>query len=234
MTTSHNKANVGDIKKTVLMPGDPLRAKFIAENFLTNVIQFNDIRNMYGYSGIYKNLEISVMGSGMGIPSIGIYSYELYKTYDVDKIIRVGTCGSYQEDIDLFDIIIAQASSSDSNFANQFELPGSIAALADFSCLENAVKVARNTGKRFHVGNVFSSDIFYNVNDKWKNWSNMGVLAVEMESYGLYLTAQSLRKKALTILTVSDSFYQKRQTTPKERETSFTDMIEIALESCLI
>ncbi|MCI5674849.1 MAG: purine-nucleoside phosphorylase [Ezakiella sp.] len=235
MSTAHNRANKGDINKTVLMPGDPLRAKFIAENFFTDVKQFNDIRNMLGYSGNYKGEPFSVMGSGMGIPSIGIYSHELYSLYDVEKIIRVGSCGSYQEDIELFDIIIAQGSSSDSNFHSQFNLNGQIAALADFNSLEKAVAVARKAGKKIHVGNVFSSDVFYNYGkDEWKKWSDMGILAVEMESYGLYLTAQSLGKSALTILTVSDSFHTKKETTPEERERSFTDMIEIALESCLI
>ncbi len=235
MSTPHNDAKLGDIKKTVLMPGDPLRAKFIAENFLENVKQFNSVRNMFGYSGTYKGEEFSVMGSGMGIPSIGIYAHELYTKYDVEKIIRVGSCGTYQKDLDLFDIVIAQGSSSDSNFAHQFGLPGTISALADFESLEKAVQSARKMNKKVHVGNVFSSDVFYNANsDEWKQWEKMGILGVEMESYGLYLIAQYLRKKALTILTVSDSFHKTEITTAEQRQTSFTDMIEIALESCLI
>lgn len=235
MSTPHNEAKKGDIKKTVLMPGDPLRAKFIAENFLENVKQFNTVRNMFGYSGTYKGEEFSVMGSGMGIPSIGIYSHELYTQYDVEKIIRVGSCGAYQKDLDLFDIVIAQGSSSDSNFHHQFNLPGTVAALADFESLEKAVATARKMNKKVHVGNVFSSDIFYNANnEEWKAWEKMGVLGVEMESFGLYLIAQYLGKKALTILTVSDSFHKSEITTPEQRQNSFTDMIEIALESCLI
>lgn len=233
--TPHNEAKKGDIKDTVLMPGDPLRAKYIAENFLTDVKQFNAVRNMFGFSGKYKGKELSVMGSGMGIPSIGIYAHELYANYDVKNIIRVGSCGAYNKDLKLFDLVIAMGASSDSNFAHQFNLPGSISAICDFELLKKAVISAEKLDMNFRVGNVFSSDIFYNNNeDEWKRWEDMGILAVEMESYGLYLTAQKLGKKALTILTVSDSFHMKEQTTPKEREKSFNDMILVALESCLI
>lgn len=233
--TPHNEANRGDIKKTVLMPGDPLRAKYIAENFLTDVKQFNAVRNMFGFSGKYKGKELSVMGSGMGIPSIGIYAYELYEKYDVENIIRVGSCGAYNKDLKLFDLVIAMGASSDSNFAHQFNLPGTISAICDFDLLRKAVISAEKLDMNVRVGNVFSSDVFYNNNeDEWKRWEDMGILAVEMESYGLYLTAQKLGKKALTILTVSDSFHMKEQTTPKEREKSFNDMILVALESCLI
>lgn len=233
--TPHNEAKKGDIKDTVLMPGDPLRAKYIAENFLTDVKQFNAVRNMFGFSGKYKGKELSVMGSGMGIPSIGIYAHELYENYDVKNIIRVGSCGAYNKDLKLFDLVIAMGASSDSNFAHQFNLPGTISAICDFELLKKAVISAEKLDMNFRVGNVFSSDIFYNNNeDEWKRWEDMGILAVEMESYGLYLTAQKLGKKALTILTVSDSFHIKEQTTPKEREKSFNDMILVALESCLI
>lgn len=233
--TPHNEAKKGDIKDTVLMPGDPLRAKYIAENFLTDVKQFNAVRNMFGFSGKYKGKELSVMGSGMGIPSIGIYAHELYANYDVKNIIRVGSCGAYNKDLKLFDLVIAMGASSDSNFAHQFNLPGTISAICDFELLKKAVISAEKLDMNFRVGNVFSSDIFYNNNeDEWKRWEDMGILAVEMESYGLYLTAQKLGKKALTILTVSDSFHIKEQTTPKEREKSFNDMILVALESCLI
>lgn len=233
--TPHNEAKRGDIKDTVLMPGDPLRAKYIAENFLTDVKQFNAVRNMFGYSGKYKGKEISVMGSGMGIPSIGIYAYELYEQYDVKNIIRVGSCGAYSKDLKLFDLVIAMGASSDSNFAHQFNLPGTISAICDFDLLRKAVTSAEKLDMNVRVGNVFSSDIFYNNNeDEWKRWEELGILAVEMECYGLYLTAQKLGKKALGILTVSDSFHLKEQTTPKEREKSFNDMILVALESCLI
>ncbi|KGF07551.1 purine-nucleoside phosphorylase [Tissierellia bacterium S7-1-4] len=233
--TPHNEAKKGEIKDTVLMPGDPLRAKYIAENFLTDVKQFNAVRNMFGFSGKYKGKELSVMGSGMGIPSIGIYAHELYENYDVKNIIRVGSCGAYNKDLKLFDLVIAMGASSDSNFAHQFNLPGTISAICDFELLKKAVISAEKLDMNVRVGNVFSSDIFYNNNeDEWKRWEDMGILAVEMESYGLYLTAQKLGKKALTILTVSDSFHMKEQTTPKEREKSFNDMILVALESCLI
>lgn len=233
--TPHNEAKRGDIKDTVLMPGDPLRAKYIAENFLTDVKQFNAVRNMFGYSGKYKGKELSVMGSGMGIPSIGIYAHELYEQYDVKNIIRVGSCGAYSKDLKLFDLVIAMGASSDSNFAHQFNLPGTISAICDFDLLRKAVTSAEKLDMNVRVGNVFSSDIFYNNNeDEWKRWEELGILAVEMECYGLYLTAQNLGKKALGILTVSDSFHLKEQTTPKEREKSFNDMILVALESCLI
>lgn len=233
--TPHNEAKKGDIKDTVLMPGDPLRAKYIAENFLTDVKQFNAVRNMFGYSGKYKGKELSVMGSGMGIPSIGIYAHELYEQYDVKNIIRVGSCGAYSKDLKLFDLVIAMGASSDSNFAHQFNLPGTISAICDFDLLRKAVTSAEKLDMNVRVGNVFSSDIFYNNNeDEWKRWEELGILAVEMECYGLYLTAQKLGKKALGILTVSDSFHLKEQTTPKEREKSFNDMILVALESCLI
>ena len=233
--TPHNEAKRGDIKDTVLMPGDPLRAKYIAENFLTDVKQFNAVRNMFGYSGKYKGKELSVMGSGMGIPSIGIYAHELYEQYDVKNIIRVGSCGAYSKDLKLFDLVIAMGASSDSNFAHQFNLPGTISAICDFDLLRKAVTSAEKLDMNVRVGNVFSSDIFYNNNeDEWKRWEELGILAVEIECYGLYLTAQKLGKKALGILTVSDSFHLKEQTTPKEREKSFNDMILVALESCLI
>lgn len=233
--TPHNEAKRGDIKDTVLMPGDPLRAKYIAENFLTDVKQFNAVRNMFGYSGKYKGKELSVMGSGMGIPSIGIYAHELYEQYDVKNIIRVGSCGAYSKDLKLFDLVLAMGASSDSNFAHQFNLPGTISAICDFDLLRKAVTSAEKLDMNARVGNVFSSDIFYNNNeDEWKRWEELGILAVEMECYGLYLTAQKLGKKALGILTVSDSFHLTEQTNPKEREKSFNDMILVALESCLI
>lgn len=233
--TPHNEAKRGDIKDTVLMPGDPLRAQYIAENFLTDVKQFNAVRNMFGYSGKYKGKELSVMGSGMGIPSIGIYAHELYEQYDVKNIIRVGSCGAYSKDLKLFDLVLAMGASSDSNFAHQFNLPGTISAICDFDLLRKAVTSAEKLDMNVRVGNVFSSDIFYNNNeDEWKRWEELGILAVEMECYGLYLTAQKLGKKALGILTVSDSFHLTEQTTPKEREKSFNDMILVALESCLI
>lgn len=235
MTTPHIEAKPGEIHPFVLMPGDPLRAKFIAENFLTGPRLVSRVRNMYAYSGEYDGVGITVMGSGMGIPSIGIYAHELYAHYGVEAIVRVGSCGAYDASLDLYDIVLAQGASSDSNFAHPFRLPGTIAALADFELLETAVRVARDGGSRVRVGNVLSSDVFYNADEtEWMRWRQMGVLAVEMESYGLYLTAQRNGKKALSILTVSDSFCFEKKTTPEQRETSFTRMMEIALQTCIL
>ena len=229
--TPHNEGKIGDFAKTVLMPGDPLRAKYIAEHYLENVRQVNGVRNMLGYTGTYKGKEVTVMGSGMGMPSIGIYSYELFAFYGVENIIRIGSCGSYQPDINLYDIIICQGSCTDSNFASQYKLNGTFSALASYELLEKAVDAAKKKNARYHVGNIMSSDIFYGVDgDNWKKWAQMGVLGVEMESYALYCNAAYLHKKALTILTVSDSFTSKQETTAQERQNSFTQMMEIALE----
>ncbi len=229
--TPHNQGKIGDFAKTVLMPGDPLRAKYIAEHFLSDVRQVNGVRNMLGYTGTYKGKEVTVMGSGMGMPSIGIYSYELFKFYGVENIIRIGSCGSYQEDIDLYDIIICQGSCTDSNFAKQYNLNGTFSALASYDLLEKAVEASKKHNARYHVGNIMSSDIFYGADSEaWKKWQSMGVLGVEMESYALYCNAAYLHKKALTILTVSDSFTSHKETTAEERQNSFTQMMEIALD----
>ena len=231
MSTPHNKGNLGDFAKTVLMPGDPLRAKFIAENFLENPRLVNTVRNMLAYTGTYHGKEVTVMGSGMGMPSIGIYSYELFKFYGVEQIIRVGSCGSFQENMDLFDVVICQGSSNDSNFAAQYQLPGTFSPLASYELLEKAVESAKKRNAKYHVGNILSSDIFYRADgDSWKKWKEMGILGVEMESYALYCNAAYLHKKALTILTVSDSFIHKTETTAEQREKSFTKMMEIALD----
>mgnify|MGYP000038936005 FL=1 len=231
MSTPHNRGNIGDFAKTVLMPGDPLRAKFIAETFLENPRLVNTVRNMLAYTGTYKGKEVTVMGSGMGMPSIGIYSYELFKFYGVEQIIRIGSCGAFQENMNLFDIIICQGSSTDSNFAAQYQLPGIYSPLASYDLLEKAVASAKKHHANYHVGNILSSDIFYRADgDSWKKWKEMGVLGVEMESYALYCNAAYLHKKALTILTVSDSFISKKETTAEEREKSFTQMMEIALD----
>lgn len=228
--TPHNMAKAGDFAKTVLMPGDPLRAKYIAEHFLTDVKQVNSVRNMLAFTGKYKGKPVSVMGGGMGMPSVGIYSYELYAFYGVEQIIRIGTCGSYQENVKVFDIIFAQGSCTNSSWGNQYKLGGTFTAIASYDLLEKAVAEARRTNTPFHVGNILSSDVFYGDDpDTWKKWANMGVLGVEMESYALYSNAAFLHKKALTILTVSDSFISHEETTPLERETSFTRMAEIAL-----
>ena len=231
MGTAHNKAEVGDIAKTVLMPGDPLRAKYIAETYLTEVKCFNSVRNMLGFTGKYNGKEISVMGSGMGMPSIGIYSYELYRFYNVESIIRIGSAGALHEDIDLKDLVFAQGACTDSRFAYQYELPGSFAPIADFSLLEKAVSEARALGTRFKVGNVVSSDIFYNVYpEAAKKWAGMGVLCVEMEAAALYMNAAKLHKKALAILSISDHILKGTELSPEERQTGFSEMMEIALK----
>ncbi len=231
MATPHNQASEGAFGKTVLMPGDPLRAKFIAENFLEDVVQVNAVRNMFGYTGTYKGKKVSVMGSGMGMPSIGIYAHELYAFYGVERIIRVGTCGAYSPDCKVFDVILAQGACTNSSWAHQYALPGTFSAISDFGMLKNAYEIAEGKKMNAHVGNILSSDIFYNDQPEvWKKWAKMGCLGVEMESYALYSTAAYLHKKALCILTVSDSFITHEETTPEQRQTSFKDMMEIALE----
>lgn len=231
MGTPHNAAEKGDIAKKVLMPGDPLRAKYIAEKYLENVKCFTTVRNMFGYTGTYKGKEVSVMGGGMGIPSIGIYTYELFNFYDVDEIIRIGSAGAYQDDVNLMDVIVAMGSCTDSNFGSQYQLPGTFAPIADYSLVERAVNIAREQGTPVKVGNVLSSDIFYNDNaeaaDKWRK---MGVLAVEMESAGLYMNAARAGKKALCLLTVSDHLYRHEALSADERQFGFHKMMEIALE----
>lgn len=231
MATPHNQATKGEIAKTVLMPGDPLRAKFLAETYLEDVKQFNSVRNMFGYTGTYKGKEVSIMGSGMGMPSIGIYSHELYSQYGVENIIRIGSCGSFKEEVHLRDVIIAQGACTDSNFAHQYELPGTYSAISDYGLLEKAVEKAKEKGINYHVGNILSSDIFYHADaGTTEKWGGMGCLGVEMESYALFATAAYLGKRALTLLTVSDSLVSNEQTTAKEREKTFTAMMEVALE----
>ena len=231
MATAHNHAKEGAFAKSVLMPGDPLRAKFIAETFLTDVVQVNNVRNMFGYTGYYKGKKVSVMGSGMGMPSIGIYCHELYAFYGVEKIIRVGTCGAYSPDCKVFDVILAQGACTNSNWSHQFDINGTFSAIADFEMLKDAYEVATKEKMKVHVGNILSSDIFYNDQPEvWKKWAKLGCLGVEMESYALYTTAANLNKKALCILTVSDSFITHEETTPEQRQSSFIDMMKVALE----
>jgi purine-nucleoside phosphorylase len=231
MSTPHNEAQVGEIAKTVLMPGDPLRAKFLAETYLEDVQQFNAVRNMFGYTGTYHGKRISIMGSGMGMPSIGIYSHELYEHYGVEKIIRIGSCGALKENVHLRDIIIVQGACTDSRFAHQYELPGTYSAISSYDLLEKAVLKAKEKAVTYHVGNVISSDLFYHADqDSDKKWARMGCLGVEMESYALFATAAYFSKKALTLLTVSDSLVTHEVTTSEEREKTFTAMMEIALE----
>ncbi|WP_349948534.1 purine-nucleoside phosphorylase [Lacrimispora sp. BS-2] len=232
MGTPHNGAEKGDIAKTVLMPGDPLRAKFIAETYLDDVVCFNTVRNMFGYTGTYKGKRISVMGGGMGMPSIGIYSYELFNHYDVDQIMRIGSAGAISDRIKVRDIIIAMGACTDSNYAYQYGLKGTFAPIGDYRLLERAVKEAECLGITPVVGNVLSSDVFYNA-DPWVNnsWAKMGVMAVEMESAALYMNAARAGKKALCILTVSDHILQGLSISPEERQTGFSRMMELALNT---
>lgn len=231
MSTPHIAAEKGDFAKTVLMPGDPLRAKYIADTYLENVRQVTGIRNMFGFTGTYKGKEVSIMGSGMGIPSIGIYSYELFNFYDVDNIIRIGSAGALQDDLKIKDIVIGMGACTDSNFANQFHLPGTFAPIADYGLLRRAVEIAEAQGNRVAVGNLLSADAFYNA-DKTAalRWKEMGVLAIEMESAGLYLNAAKAGKKALGIMTISDHIFTGEETSAEERQVGFHKMMEIALE----
>ena len=230
MATPHNTAEKGQFAKTVLMPGDPLRAKYIAEHFLTDAKCINEVRGMLAYTGTYQGKEVSVMGHGMGVPSLGIYTYELYHFYDVDQIIRIGSIGGYGDQVNLRDIIIAQAASTDSNYIKQFHLPGTFAPIADFGLLQKAVALAEERKLSYHVGNILTSDTFYSADPKEKDlWKAMGILGVEMETAGLYLNAAAAGKKALGILTVSDHLYKEEELSAGERQTSFTDMMELAL-----
>jgi len=229
--TPHIDPQGEEIAETVLLPGDPLRAKFIAETYLDNHRCFNEVRGMYGFTGTYGGRKISVMGTGIGVPSIALYSYELIHVFDVKNLIRVGSCGTIQEDIDLYDIVIAQGASTDSNYLRQFGLPGTYAPLASYRLLEKAKRIADEHGQRTHVGNILSSDIFYNDDpEALGKWARMGILAVEMESAGLFANAAAAGVDALGIFTVSDNIPAGLHITPQERETAFTKMIEIALE----
>lgn len=228
--TPHIGAKLGEIAKTVIMPGDPLRAKFIAENFLKDVTCFNTVRNMYGYTGTYNGKRVSVMGSGMGMPSIGIYSYELFNFYDVDNIIRIGTAGSISSDLNLMDIVIGMGVCTDSNYANQYDLPGTYAPIPSYELLSTAVSKAKDMNLNVRVGNILSSDVFYvDAEKKIKPWVDMGVLAVEMESVALYLNAAVAKKNALCILTISDKVFGKEFLTSKEREEGVMGMAKLAL-----
>ena len=228
--TPHNTAKKGDIAKKVLMPGDPLRAKYIAETYLENPVCFNTVRNVLGYTGTYKGQEVSVMASGMGMPSIGIYSYELYNFYDVDRIIRIGSAGALQDDVNVMDVIIAMGACTDSNFGSQFCLPGTFAPTASYNLVSRAVEVAKEQGTPVRVGNVVSSDVFYSDNKQASDaWRKMGVLCAEMECAGLFMTAARAGKEALGILTISDHIYREEAISAEARQTSFNKMMEIAI-----
>lgn len=233
MPTPHNNAKKGDIAKTVLMPGDPLRAKFIAETYLENPVCYNEVRGMLGFTGTYKGVPVSVQGSGMGMPSMGIYSHEFYSEYDVENIIRIGTAGSIADNINLREVIIAVSASTNSNYAAQYRLPGTYAPTASWKLIAAAVKAAEDKGCIYHAGNILSSDTFYDDANSLAEWNKMGVLAIEMESAALYMNAARSGKNALCILTVSDCPLKGLSTTAEERQTSFRDMMEIALEAAV-
>ena len=231
MKTFHNEAEPGQIGSTVLMPGDPLRAKYIAQTYLTDAVCYNRVRGMNGYTGYYKGKKISVQGSGMGIPSMGIYAYELYQNYDVDTIIRIGTAGAIHRDVEVGDLIFAMGCCTNSNFPAQYHLPGTFAPIADFSLLSAAVSQAQGSRIPFRGGNVFSSDVFYEDRKGEKGeWEKMGVLVQEMETLSLYCTAARAGKRALGMLTVGSSIHTDRALTNGERERNLDAMIQCALE----
>ena len=235
MSTPHISAKIGEIAESVLMPGDPLRAKFVAENFLENAVCYNEIRGMYGFTGTYKGKRVSVQGSGMGTPSIGIYSFELFNFYDVQSIIRIGTGGAVNRDLRIGDVVIGQGACYDSACARQYHLPGIFAPIADYGLLEKAVSAARASGVKFKTGNILTTDSFYGeTKEEMEAWSNMGILAVEMEAAALYMNAVHAKKKALCILTVSDEIFTGASAPPEERQNSFTKMMEIALETVIV
>lgn len=234
MPTPHIEAHEGQIADTILLPGDPLRAKYIAENFLEEVTLFNDVRNMLGYTGFYNGKKVSVMGTGMGMPSMGIYAYELITYFGVKKLIRVGSTGSIQPHIKVKDIVLAQATSTNSSFGKQFGLRGDIAGVADYGLLSTAARLASEKNILTHVGNILSSDVFYDADvDDWKRWSKLGVLSLEMEAHALYLIAMSTGVAALAMCTVSDSLVTGEAMNSDDREQSFNNMITLALQTAV-
>ena len=232
--TPHNSAVLGDFAHTVLMPGDPLRAKFVAETFLTDARLVNNVRGINGYTGKYMEEPVSVMASGMGMPSIGIYSYELFSFYGVENIIRIGSAGSIREDVHVRDLVFGMSACTNSNYASQYHLPGTFAPAASFELLRTAVGIAEEKGLRYHVGALLSSDTFYNDDaDATEKWAKMGVMAIEMEAAALYMNAARLGKRALAVCTVSDHILTGEATTAEERQKTFTAMMETALETAV-
>ena len=233
MPTPHNNAAKGEFAKTVLMPGDPLRAKFIAETFLTEPKLVNNVRGVQGYTGTYKGVPVSVMASGMGMPSIGIYSYELYTHYDVDNIIRVGSAGAMRADLELGSVVAGQGACTNSNYINQYELGGTFAPIADFDLLMAAVSSAGELGVKMPVGNLYSADTFYDAANRNMRYQKMGVMAVEMEAAALYCNAAYTGKRALAICSISDNLVTGEELPPADRQTTFTNMMKIALETAV-
>ena len=233
MPTPHNSAKKGDFAKTVLMPGDPLRAKFIAEMFLDEPRLVNNVRGVQGYTGAYKGVPVSVMASGMGMPSIGIYSYELFTQYDVESIIRVGSAGAIQKELKLGSIVAGMGACTNSNYAAQYGLGGTFAPIADFELLSAAVQSAKELGLTMPVGNLYSSDTFYDASGSSLKWAELGVLAIEMEAAALYCNAAYTKKRALSICSISDNIVTGEELSPEERQTGFGNMIRLALETAV-
>ncbi len=230
MATPHINAEKGDFAKTVLMPGDPLRAKYIAEHYLDNAVPVNEVRGMLGYTGQYNGKKVSVMASGMGVPSMGIYSYELFRFFDVDNIIRIGTAGAISDTLHLRDVVLAMSSCTNSHFAAQYGLKGTVAPTASFALLQKAYVQAQRLQMPVQVGSVYTTDMFYDESSPLADWQKLGVLAVEMESAALYLNAARLGKQALCICTISDCPLTGESCTSEEREKTFHDMMKLALE----
>lgn len=233
MSTPHNSAAKGDFAKTVLMPGDPLRAKFIAETFLTDAKLVNNVRGIHGYTGTYKGVPVSVMASGMGMPSMGIYSHELFSEYDVDNIIRIGSAGAISEKLQLRDLVAGMGACTDSGYAAQFGMPGTYCPVCSYELLETAVACARELGQELTVGTLFSSDRFYDASNSTLQWGKMGVLAVEMEAAALYCNAAYLGKRALAICTISDHIVTGEALDAEARQMTFTAMMEVALNTAV-
>ncbi len=235
MSTAHNSAVPGDFAKTVLMPGDPLRAKFIAETFLTDARLVNNVRGIQGYTGTYNGVPVSVMASGMGMPSMGIYSYELFHDYGVENIMRIGSAGTLSADVRVRDIVVGMGACTNSNYASQYGLAGTFAPIASYKMMRAAINACEKLGSRYHVGNLLSSDTFYadNAADANAGWQKMGVLAIEMEAAALYMNAARLGKNALAICTISDSLVTGEALPAIDRQNSFTEMMEIALRTAV-
>ena len=229
----HIGAEKGQIAESVLMPGDPLRAKFIAETFLEEPVRYSEIRNMYGFTGRYKGVPVSVQGSGMGMPSMGIYSWELITEFGVQNLIRIGTAGAFTEDLALGDVFLALAASTDSNYQHAFDIPGQYSPSASWNLVKKAYAASQETGIEFKAGNVVTCDVFYEFGDWWKKWAKMGVAAVEMETAALYTNAAYNHVNALSIISISDNFVTGAKSTVEERQVSFTNMMKLALETAI-
>ena len=233
MSTHINAANKNDIAESILLPGDPLRAKFIAENFLDSPKCYNEIRGMLGYTGTYRGVPVSVQGTGMGMPSMGIYSWELITEYGVQNLIRIGTAGAFTDELALGDIFVALAASTDSNYQHAFDLPGQYSPSASWALLTKALAASSDTGIPFKAGNVVTCDVFYEFGDWWKKWAQMGVQAVEMGTAALYMNAAYNHVNALSMISISDNFVTGAKSSVEERQNSFTNMMKLALETAV-